>query len=65
MNEIVNKFLLAGDSLMPEVHLRQPGFTYSACGSFTKYKERIPKLKKNRIFNMYLSKRTRQSLPST
>ena len=38
MNEIVNKFLLAGDSLMPEVHLRQPGFTYSACGSFTKYK---------------------------
>ena len=33
MNEIVNKFLLAGDKFMPEMHLRQPGFTYSACGS--------------------------------
>ena len=28
---------------MPEMHLRQPGFTYSACGSFTKNKERIQK----------------------
>ena len=37
MNEIVNKFLLAGD-FMPEIHLRQPGFTYSACGPFTKNK---------------------------
>ena len=36
MNEIVNKFLLAGDKFMPEMHLKQPGFTYSACGSFTK-----------------------------
>ena len=33
---IVNKFLLAGDKFMPEMHLRQPGFTYSACGPFTK-----------------------------
>ena len=41
MNEIVNKFLLIGDKFMPEMHLRQPGFTYSACGSFTKNKERI------------------------
>ena len=41
MNEIVNKFLLAGDKFMPEMHLRQPGFTYSACGPFTKNKERI------------------------
>ena len=40
MNEIVNKFLLAGDKFMPEMHLRQPGFTYSACGPFTKNKER-------------------------
>ena len=31
MNEIVNKFLLAGDKLMPEMFLRQPEFTYSAC----------------------------------
>ena len=35
MNEIVNKFLLAGDKSMPEKHLKQPGFTYSACGPFT------------------------------
>ena len=43
MNEIVNKFLLAGDKFMPEMHLKQPGFTYSACGPFTKNKERIQK----------------------
>ena len=43
MNETVNKFLLAGDKFMPEVHLKQPGFTYSACGPFTKSKERIEK----------------------
>ena len=46
MNEIVNKFLLAGDKLMPEMHLKQPGFTYSACDPFTKNKERIQNLKK-------------------
>ena len=45
MNEIVNKILLAGDKFMPEMHLRQPGFTYSACGPFTKNKERIQKFK--------------------
>ena len=45
MNEIVNKFLLAGHTFMPEMHLRQPGFTYSACGPFTKNKERIQKFK--------------------
>ena len=45
MNEIVNKFLLAGDKFMPEMHLKQPGFTYSACGPFTKNKERIQKFK--------------------
>ena len=43
MNEIINKFLLAGDTFMPEMHLRQPGFTYSTCGSFTKNKGRIQK----------------------
>ena len=43
MNEIVNKFLLAGAKFMPEMHLEQPGFTYSACGAFTKNKERIQK----------------------
>ena len=45
MNEIVNKFLLAGDKFMPKMHLRQPGFTYSPCGPFTKNKERIQKFK--------------------
>ena len=43
MNEIVNKFLLAGDKFMPEMHLKQPGFTYSTYGQFTKNKERIEK----------------------
>ena len=41
MNEIVNTFLLAGDKFMPEMLLKQPGFTYSVCGQFTKNKERI------------------------
>ena len=45
MNEIVNKFLLAGDKFMPEMHLKQPGFTYSTCGPFTKNRERIQKFK--------------------
>ena len=43
MNEIVNKFLLVGDKFMPEMHLKQPGFTYSACGPFTRNKEIIEK----------------------
>ena len=46
MNEIVNEFLLAGDKFIPEIHLRQPGFTYRACRPFTKNEERIQKLKK-------------------
>ena len=46
MNEIVNKFLLAGDKFITEMHLKQPGLTYSACGPSTKNKERIQKLKK-------------------
>ena len=45
MNEIANKFLLAGDKLMPGMHLKQPGSTYSACWPFTKNKERIHKFK--------------------
>ena len=43
MNEIVNKLLLADDKFMPEMHLKQPGFIYSACGPFTRNKERIGK----------------------
>ena len=45
IHEIVNNFLLAGDKFMPEMHLKQSGFTYSACGPFTKNKERIQKFK--------------------
>ena len=45
MKEIVNEFFLTGDTFMPEMHLRQPGFTCSACGPFTKTKERIQKFR--------------------
>ena len=45
MNEIVNKFLLVGDKFMSEMHFRQPQFVHSACGPFTKNKERIQKFK--------------------
>ena len=41
MNNVINKFLLAGGKFMPEMHLRQPHFVYSACSSFTRHKERI------------------------
>ena len=41
MNEIVNKFLWIGDKFMTEMHLKQPRFTCTACGPFTKNKERI------------------------
>ena len=43
MNKKVNKFLVAGDKFMSEMHLKQPGFTYSACRPFTKKKQRIQK----------------------
>ena len=55
MNEIVHKFLLAGDKFMPDMHLKQPGFTYSTCGPFTKNKERIQKFKQ-RGDSRYLQK---------
>ena len=45
MNDIINKLLLVGDKCMPEMHLGQPGFTYSACAPFTKNKEKIQKFK--------------------
>ena len=45
LNEIVNKFSLAGDKFMPKMHLKQPGFTYSTCGSFIKNKGKIQKFK--------------------
>ena len=43
MHEIVNNFLLAGDKFMPKKYLKQPGFTYSACGPFTKIQNYIYK----------------------
>ena len=45
MNNVINRFLLARDKFMPEIHLRQPHFTYSASGPFTKYEQRIQKFK--------------------
>ena len=44
MNEVINRFLLAGDKFMPEMHLRQPGFTYSACGHLKKIKKELRSL---------------------
>ena len=41
--KFVNKFLLVGDKFMPKLHLKEPGFTYSVCGLFTRNKERIEK----------------------
>ena len=46
MNNIINKFLLVGDKFMPEMHLRQPKFVYSACGPFTRHKERTKEFKR-------------------
>ena len=46
MNNVINKFLLVGDRFMPEIHLRQPRFVYSACGPFTRHKERIKEFKR-------------------
>ena len=45
MNNIIKNTLLAGDKFMPEMHLRHPQFTYSACGPFTKHTQRIQKFK--------------------
>ena len=47
---------------MPEMHLRQPGFKYSACGPFTKKQRKNPKIQRNRRFTIHLSKWTRQDL---
>ena len=60
MNNAINKFLLLGDKFMPEIHLRQPQFTYSACGPFTRHEERIQKFKEtgdtNYVFKNELNK---------
>ena len=46
MNNVINKFLLAGDKFMAGMHLRQPRFVYSACGPFTRHKVRIKEFKR-------------------
>ena len=51
MNNLINKFLLAGDKFIPEIHLRQPQFTYSAYGRFTRHEERIQKFKETGATN--------------
>ena len=54
MNKIENKFLLAGDKFMPEMHLRHPRFTYSACGPSKKTKKEYTNLKKQEIYNIFI-----------
>ena len=54
MNATVNEFLLVEDRFMPEMHLKQLCFTYSPCGSFTKGKERIKKIKKQQIQDIFI-----------
>ena len=56
MNEIVNIFLLTGDKFVPEMHLKQPRFTYSACGPFTKNKKVFKSLKKQQIQDIFTRK---------
>ena len=53
MNEIAHKFLIAGEKFMPEMHLRQPGFTYSAWEPFTKKKKKFKNLKKQEIQGIF------------
>ena len=56
MNSTINKLLLAGDKFMPEIHLRQPQFTYKACRPFTKHKQRIQKFKETGDTNYIIIK---------
>ena len=60
MNNLINKFLLVGDKFMPEIHLRQRQFTYSACGPLTRHEERIQNFKEtgdtNYVFKNELDK---------
>ena len=53
MNDIIKKFLLVGDKFMPEMHLRQPGFTYCACGPFPKRKKEYKSLSKLEIQDIF------------
>ena len=53
MNDIINTFLLAGDKFMPEMHLRQLEFTYSACRLFNKNKKEYNSLNKLEIQDIF------------
>ena len=52
-NEIMNEFLLAGDKFMPKMHLKQTGFTYSACGPFTKTKKELKSICRHEIQTLF------------
>ena len=57
MNKVINKFILTGDNIMPDLHLKQSGFTYGACGPFTKHRERIQKFRETRnLKHLYRNK---------
>ena len=58
MNEIVNKFLLVGNKFMPDMHLKQPSFTYSACGPFTKRKNGLKSLSRLEIHILFTEMRS-------
>ena len=49
MNKIINKFVLTGDKFILEMHIKQLGFTYSACGPFTKHCDGIQNLEKQEM----------------
>ena len=54
MNKTITKFLLAGEKFMPELHLRQPGFTNCICGPFTKHSEKIQTFKEVGNLNIFI-----------
>ena len=57
MNKIINKCLLNGNKLLPELHLKQLGFTYSACRPLTKHRERIRKFReRGNLKHLYRNK---------
>ena len=56
MKKIIKYFLLTGDKFIPEMYLRQSWFTYSACGAFTKNKERMKNLKKQVIQDIFITR---------
>ena len=54
MNEIVNKYLLAGETLTHEIHVRRPGFMYSTCGPYKKTRKEYKNLKKPEIHDIFI-----------